>query len=1576
VPNIQDVSPTLANTSFNSSFNFATGRMLSLASADDGRLVFAGSFSSNVWVSEDGGDSWAQIEWPQPAAGQFGVPGAMGGSCVTSLAVAPDSCRFRVERNPRLLADITGDRRADIVGFGDTGIWTARSNGDGTFAPPQVVLAAFGEMSGGWHIDKHPRFLADLRGNGRSDIVGFGDAGVYVALSNGDGTFGPVRFVLAAFGPDAGGWQVGKHPRFVVDITGNGRADIVGFGDAGVYVALGNGDGTFQPVQFVLADFGYDAGGWRVDQHPRFVVDITGDGRADIVGFGNAGVYVALGNGDGTFQPVRFVVADFGFDSGWRVDMHPRILADLRHKGRADIVGFGNAGVYVALSNGDGTFTYQPQPVLADFGYEAGGWRVDQHPRMLADVRGNGRADIVGFGNAGVYVAYGNGDGTFSYQPQPVVANFGLEAGGWRVDRHPRMLADLRGIGRADIVGFGDAGVYVALSNRDGAFAETRFVLPNFGYEVTVLALVRDDREALDAGIWRSSDRGRTWSPVHPFPRRNDSTLLGSAGEIEWAPGTANFVYTAGGSALAVSRDGGATFQDVMPMTGGGFQAINHVAVAATPSGALAPPVVYALVNQQMFVSFDAGVTWIKDLGTLPARVGGAVGLFNAPAAKTLVVSPRSPLEVFVTANEVNADTESPGVFRGDFLQFLGTKTSLWESVVLPNLGQQFSGMVFMEATQPRHGNVLFYSPQRAKTFVAPLDPTSAADWHALDDDQHVHQDLHGVYLSADFEATFEDGVYKHLQGTVWMTSDGGVHWSGDGGRTFQRGKNVNTLSCVNIAAVALQGHGPVISLNTGDNDGFTSSDGGAHWSRQQYGGGDNDCSYADPLRPHSMLILTPRWDTQGNSVPASLGNTVTLYDADPGHLPDVSVSTNMRHVVPGPPLRPRSTLWNASSGFALRGFRPIVLNLPGDDPQAPGDYVFIRYFGNTIVDNVRIPNNLAILLRTRRLRDITKRGDWETPGSWRVDRHPRLLGDLTGSGRADIVGFGDDGVWTALSKPNGTFADPQFVLADFGYAAGGWRVEQHPRFLADLTGTGRHDIVGFGNAGVYVALSNGDGTFQPVRFVVADFGAEAGGWNVAQHPRFLADITGDGRADIVGFGDAGVYVALGNGDGTFQPVRFVLADFGEQAGGWHVDQHPRFLADLTGTGSCDIVGFGNAGVYVALSNGDGTFQPVRFAVADFGAEAGGWHVDRHPRFVADITGDGRADIVGFGDGGVYVALGNGDGTFQPVRFVLADFGYEAGGWRVERHPRFLADVKAKGRADIVGFGNDGVYVAYSNGDGTFAFTPLPVVNDFGFDAGGWRIDQHVRTVADVTGDGRGEVVGFGDAGVMVARNNGDGTFQQPALFVIPNFGHGDGGFVEQQGPFLPAVDAGIVQASGGHAGTVFYVGGDSNNMLWKWTEGMPGWQQLVPGGTAGAARRFFVNPYVPSLVYVLDNDHVLRSDDGGANWQIDASLEQQLTCGGRIPANRGEDAGGIGDHLDTVLNDMQFDPFDAQRRFAVGIGGAFMTRDGVNWERLLDTGALRGRPSNAYFDWISQPSNPALYVSFAGRSIVKIDRL
>jgi predicted transcriptional regulator len=373
------------------------------------------------------------------------------------------------------------------------------------------------------------------------------------------------------------------------------------------------------------------------------------------------------------------------------------------------------------------------------------------------------------------------------------------------------------------------------------------------------------------------------------------------------------------------------------------------------------------------------------------------------------------------------------------------------------------------------------------------------------------------------------------------------------------------------------------------------------------------------------------------------------------------------------------------------------------------------------------------------------------TAGGWRVERHPRMLADTTADGRADIVGFGDAGVYVSRAQADGRFETPQRVIDNFGHNAGGWRVDQHPRVVADVTGDGRGDVVGFGNAGVWVSRARADGRFEPLQLAVDNFGYTAGGWRVDQHPRFLADTTGDRRADVVGFGNAGVYVSRSNGDGTFAQPQLVVDNFGYTAGGWRVDQHPRFVVDTTGDGRADIVGFGNAGVYVSRVQPDGSFAAPQLVVDNFGYTAGGWRVDQHPRFVVDTTGDGRADIVGFGNAGVYISFAQADGSYSAPQLVVNNFGYHAGGWRVDRHPRLLADTTGDGRADIVGFGEAGVWISRALPDNTYE-QPGLVVTNFGYTAGGWRVDQHPRFVVDVTGDGRADIVGFGNAGVYVAR--------------------------------------------------------------------------------------------------------------------------------------------------------------------------------------------------------------------------------
>ncbi|WP_097955659.1 MULTISPECIES: RICIN domain-containing protein [unclassified Streptomyces] len=306
----------------------------------------------------------------------------------------------------RFLADTTGTGIADIIGIKPAkGAVASSSRGDGTFDDERVLHPPASSAS-----PKDLWTLADLTGGSRPGVVVLAAEGVRVSAQGEGGTFAPAggEPVLKAFGhgPQAGGWLVEKHPRFLADTTGDGRLDIIGCHDDGLWVSLQDEEGTFAEPLYVLDDFGVDQGWSSIDEHPRFVIATTSDGVPDIVGFGPQGVVVARGRGDGTFEPSRLVLNDYGQAQGWTGEKHPRLLADVTGDRTPDIIGFGNEGVWVSHNNGDGGFE-QAQLVCRGFGYneDAGGWRVDRHSRFLADITGDGRVDIVGFGGPGVHVA-------------------------------------------------------------------------------------------------------------------------------------------------------------------------------------------------------------------------------------------------------------------------------------------------------------------------------------------------------------------------------------------------------------------------------------------------------------------------------------------------------------------------------------------------------------------------------------------------------------------------------------------------------------------------------------------------------------------------------------------------------------------------------------------------------------------------------------------------------------------------------------------------------------------------------------------------------------------------------------------------------------------------------------------------------------------------------------------------------------------------------------------------------------------------------------------------------------------
>jgi len=178
----------------------------------------------------------------------------------------------------------------------------------------------------------------------------------------------------------------------------------------------------------------------------------------------------------------------------------------------------------------------------------------------------------------------------------------------------------------------------------------------------------------------------------------------------------------------------------------------------------------------------------------------------------------------------------------------------------------------------------------------------------------------------------------------------------------------------------------------------------------------------------------------------------------------------------------------------------------------------------------------------------------------------------------------------------------------------------------------------------------------------------------------------------------------------------------------------------------------------------------------------------------------------------------------------------------------------------------------------------------------------------------------------------------------------------------LPA-NCNLVQASGGHSNTVFFVG-DGNKLYRSHRDNkgeVDSWDTIVPGKGASVARRFFVNPYDSKNIYIVDANGVKCWDDKKQTWGIDKSLEKLASENGEYHYNASSS--------NCILTDMFFYRNDSEQRFAAGTAGVFYTLDGTTWHRVLDTNALPCRPRSVFFD----PYERSLYLATEGRGVLKI---
>lgn len=259
------------------------------------------------------------------------------------------------------------------------------------------------------------------------------------------------------------------------DVNGDGREDMVFSYLSGstneIAVAFGEVGGTFA-VQAAQDATVTPPEGWSLFDHVT-TGDFDGDGDDDVVWNRlddlNA-FYVALSNGDGTFTWTGD--RQERAESGWTI--YSVYAADLDNDGRDDLVWNGHTSgtnrTYTALSAGDGAFDLSTGPMD-----QAGTCCWAGVDFLMGDVTGDGIVDLIhsrtladGNGN---WVSIGNGDGTFDMS-DGAFTSYG--SSGW-ADYEP-LVGDINGDQRTDLFWIADARstvpIHRATANANGTFTK------------------------------------------------------------------------------------------------------------------------------------------------------------------------------------------------------------------------------------------------------------------------------------------------------------------------------------------------------------------------------------------------------------------------------------------------------------------------------------------------------------------------------------------------------------------------------------------------------------------------------------------------------------------------------------------------------------------------------------------------------------------------------------------------------------------------------------------------------------------------------------------------------------------------------------------------------------------------------------------------------------------------------------------------------------------------------------------------------------------------------------------------
>lgn len=142
-----------------------------------------------------------------------------------------------------LIDDINNDYLNDIIGFGYASVLVYLNQSYGStirFSSPQVYSSGY-TYNQGWRINANPRFLADVNGDGFKDIVGYGTGALIASLnrlSEGENRFDEQAIILSERFNTGSAFQSDNrfNARFCIDINKDGHADAIGLSNSGIII--------------------------------------------------------------------------------------------------------------------------------------------------------------------------------------------------------------------------------------------------------------------------------------------------------------------------------------------------------------------------------------------------------------------------------------------------------------------------------------------------------------------------------------------------------------------------------------------------------------------------------------------------------------------------------------------------------------------------------------------------------------------------------------------------------------------------------------------------------------------------------------------------------------------------------------------------------------------------------------------------------------------------------------------------------------------------------------------------------------------------------------------------------------------------------------------------------------------------------------------------------------------------------------------------------------------------------------------------------------------------------------------